>query len=317
VGSLLEVGTGFHPELTGRENIFLNGAILGMKRREIAAKFDQIVEFAGVGKFLDTPVKHYSSGMYVRLAFSVAAHMEPDILLIDEVLAVGDAEFQQKCLGKMDEITRTEGRTILFVSHNLQAIERLCERTVVLDHGRVAFVGETGEAIALYTRSMSARSGEEDLRGRHDRRGTGNVRLTKVSFYDPAGKPVSRAVAGEPLVVGLSYESQGGKPLENCQVNFSWKSAGGQGLFVCSSDLTHPERFDLPPSGEVRCKIPRFPLGKGVYTLGALFRVNMQIEDWVLNAATLECESGDFYGKGSTAAYWPGESVMVEHEWLI
>lgn len=150
VGSLLEVGTGFHPELTGRENIFLNGAILGMKKKEIAKKFDEIVEFSGIEKFLDTPVKYYSSGMYVRLAFSVAAHMEPDILLVDEVLAVGDMEFQKKCLGKMEEITNKRGRTILFVSHNMSAIQNLCKKTVVLNNGQIVFIGNTSEAINHY-----------------------------------------------------------------------------------------------------------------------------------------------------------------------
>jgi len=150
VGSLLEVGTGFHPELTARENIFLNGAILNMSRKEIASKFDQIVEFAGIGKFLDTPVKYYSSGMYVRLAFSVAAHMEPDILLVDEVLAVGDDEFQKKCLGKMEEVTQKSGRTIIFVSHNMKAIERLCQRCVLLEKGKVVAVGPTEEVINKY-----------------------------------------------------------------------------------------------------------------------------------------------------------------------
>jgi len=151
VGSLLEVGTGFHPELTGRENIFLNGAILGMERDQIVKKFDEIVAFSGVEKFLDTPVKYYSSGMYVRLAFSVAAHMEPDVLIIDEVLAVGDSEFQEKCLGKMDEITRKEGRTILFVSHNLGAIKQLCSRCVVLREGKIGFIGKTEDALSFYT----------------------------------------------------------------------------------------------------------------------------------------------------------------------
>jgi lipopolysaccharide transport system ATP-binding protein len=150
VGSLLEVGTGFHPELTGRENIFLNGAILGMKKVEIAKKFDEIVEFAGVEKFLDTPVKYYSSGMYVRLAFSVAAHMEPDILIIDEVLAVGDAEFQKKCLGKMDDITKKEGRTVLFVSHNMGAVQSLCARVILLDQGKLATSGESTQVINTY-----------------------------------------------------------------------------------------------------------------------------------------------------------------------
>ncbi|MDE2038208.1 MAG: ABC transporter ATP-binding protein [Patescibacteria group bacterium] len=150
IGSLLEVGTGFHPELTGRENIFLNGAILGMARREIARKFDEIVTFAGVEKFLDTPVKHYSSGMYVRLAFSVAAHMEPDILIVDEVLAVGDAEFQKRCLGKMDEITKKDGRTILFVSHNMGAIRELCKKTILMENGRIKDVGPTEKVIDGY-----------------------------------------------------------------------------------------------------------------------------------------------------------------------
>jgi lipopolysaccharide transport system ATP-binding protein len=150
VGSLLEVGTGFHPELTGRENIFLNGAILGMTRKEIAKKFDEIVAFAGVEKFLDTPVKHFSSGMYVRLAFSVAAHMEPDILIVDEVLAVGDAEFQKKCLGKMSEITKKDGRTILFVSHNMGAIQQLCTKTILLEKGSVKRHGATEEVITAY-----------------------------------------------------------------------------------------------------------------------------------------------------------------------
>jgi lipopolysaccharide transport system ATP-binding protein len=150
VGSLLEVGTGFHPELTGRENIFLNGAILGIKKKDIIKKFNEIVEFAGIEKFLDTPVKHYSSGMYVRLAFSVAAHMETDILIIDEVLAVGDAEFQKKCLGKMEDITKKEGRTILFVSHNMEAVRELCSKCIQLKNGMVERIGKTDEIINHY-----------------------------------------------------------------------------------------------------------------------------------------------------------------------
>lgn len=150
ISSLLEVGTGFHPELTGRENIFLNSAILGMSRKEIPKKFDAIVEFAGIEKFLDTPVKYYSSGMYVRLAFSVAAHLEPDILLVDEVLAVGDAEFQKKCMGKMEETSKSDGRTILFISHNMTAIRNLCKRSILLDKGKVVMVGNTEDVIEHY-----------------------------------------------------------------------------------------------------------------------------------------------------------------------
>ena len=153
VSSLLEVGTGFHPELTGRENVFLNGAILGMTKKEIVKKFDDIVDFSGVRQFIDTPVKRYSSGMYVRLAFAIAAHMEPDILLVDEVLAVGDAEFQKKCLGKMDEVAKTTGRTILFVSHNMSAIKKLCTRAILLDKGKVIYDGSTDRAVEMYLNS--------------------------------------------------------------------------------------------------------------------------------------------------------------------
>lgn len=150
VASLLEVGTGFHTELTGRENIFLNGAILGMKRYEIREKFDEIVKFSEISKFLDTPVKHYSSGMYLRLAFAIAAHLEPEILLIDEVLAVGDLEFQKKCLGKMEEERQKRGRTILFVSHNIKAVQNLCPRSILLEKGKIAYIGKTKTAIKKY-----------------------------------------------------------------------------------------------------------------------------------------------------------------------
>ncbi len=164
LASLLEVGTGFHPELTGRENIFLNGAILGMSRQDIADKFDAIVSFAGLEQFIDTPVKRYSSGMYMRLAFSVAAHIEPDILLVDEVLAVGDAEFQKKCLGKMEEITGKAGRTVLFVSHNMSAVEKLCQKSILLEKGSVVMVGETRKVIAHYLKREYEKSSEVDSR---------------------------------------------------------------------------------------------------------------------------------------------------------
>lgn len=164
VGSLLEVGTGFHPELTGRENIFLNGSILGMKKKDIIRKFDEIVKFADIEKFLDTPVKYYSSGMYVRLAFSVAAHMETDILIIDEVLAVGDAEFQKKCLGKMNDITKEEERTILFVSHNMEAVEQLCKKCILLKDGQISKIGETDKIIESYQESSTDKKREINMR---------------------------------------------------------------------------------------------------------------------------------------------------------
>ncbi|MEO8637378.1 MAG: ABC transporter ATP-binding protein [Candidatus Taylorbacteria bacterium] len=202
VGSLLEVGTGFHPELTGRENIFLNGAILGMTRKDIALKFDAIVEFAGISKFLDTPVKYYSSGMYVRLAFSVAAHMEPDILIVDEVLAVGDTEFQKKCLGKMEEVTKKEGRTILFVSHNTSAIERLCSKTILLQDGKIKKIGKTADVINYYINSGVATNAinEYQIKDRID------AQITKVSILDKDGTPNAKIPVGENFFIEVDLD---------------------------------------------------------------------------------------------------------------
>jgi len=232
VGSLLEVGTGFHPELSGRENIFLNGAIIGMKRAEIAAKFNQIVQFAGVEKFLDTPVKYYSSGMYVRLAFSVAAHMEPDILVVDEVLAVGDAEFQKKCLGKMNEITHSEGRTILFVSHNMAAIENLCERTIMLKGGRVAKIGPTAEVIEAYLKDSSAGS-DRSLKDRVDRQGNLDLKMTDTYLLDEDGQRIIGGVSGKDLTFAIEYECKPGKQIPGVVIGLSVESQRGEGVFLC------------------------------------------------------------------------------------
>jgi lipopolysaccharide transport system ATP-binding protein len=207
VGSLLEVGTGFHPELTGRENIYLNGAILGMRKKEIERKFDEIVEFSGVEKFLDTPVKRYSSGMYVRLAFSVAAHLEPDILIVDEVLAVGDAEFQKKCLGKMHDVTTKDGRTVLLVSHNMEAIRNLCSRSILLDQGKKVFEGTTEEALRQYgsmqvNRTLKVNKGEHS----QNRRGSGTMSFTSIELLDTNGAERSTFYRNETVRFKMSYK---------------------------------------------------------------------------------------------------------------
>lgn len=201
VGSLLEVGTGFHPELTGRENIFLNGAILGMKKSDITKKFDEIVAFSGIDQFLDTPVKYYSSGMYVRLAFSVAAHMDTDILIIDEVLAVGDAEFQKKCLGKMNEITKTEGRTILFVSHNMGAVRQLCKRCILINKGEIEKVDETNSVIDFYSNNGKNLSSiyEYDV----DNKKSANI--TKISIINQNSNPSSEIPISEYFSIKVEY----------------------------------------------------------------------------------------------------------------
>jgi lipopolysaccharide transport system ATP-binding protein len=205
VASLIEVGTGFHDELTGRENIYLNGSILGMRKREIDARIDQIIDFSGVDKFIDTPIKRYSSGMRLRLGFAVAAHMDPDVLFVDEVLAVGDAEFQKKCLSAMDDL-RSGGRTVLFVSHNMAAIENLCPRTVWIDGGRLRVDGPTDKVIAEYlaTFSESQRTGY-DLEKVENRTGTGAIRFTRVDFLDAQGQPTSVFRSGEPFRARFYY----------------------------------------------------------------------------------------------------------------
>lgn len=205
VASLLEVGTGFHPELTGRENVFLNGAILGMQRREIQRKFDDIVAFSDVERFLDTPVKHYSSGMYLRLAFAVAAYVEPEILLVDEVLAVGDAEFQRKCLAKMHDASRS-GRTVLFVSHNMAAIENLCERAIWIDQGRVREDGLARDVIHHYLSGTSAGArGDGDLSRAERRVGTGEVRFTRFEYLQANGSPAPVIRSGDALRLRLHF----------------------------------------------------------------------------------------------------------------
>lgn len=203
VGSILEVGTGFHPELTGRENIFLNGAILGMKRGEIEKKFDNIAKFSGVEKFLDTPVKHYSSGMYVRLAFSVAAHMDSDILIIDEVLAVGDAEFQKKCLGKMEEITKTQGRTIIFVSHNMTAVSRICDRTILIRKGEIVKDGPTKAVVEAYTSSGLGPTAEKEWKSSAP--GNNIVRLGAVRIKQN-DKVTGTIDIRDPIDIEMEYE---------------------------------------------------------------------------------------------------------------
>jgi lipopolysaccharide transport system ATP-binding protein len=215
IASLLEVGTGFHPELTGRENIYLNGAILGMKKAEIRKKFDEIVEFSGVEKFIDTPVKRYSSGMYVRLAFAVAAHLEPEILVVDEVLAVGDVAFQKKCLGKMSEVSK-QGRTILFVSHNMQAMSQLCTRGIVLERGAKVFDGDIQGAIRKYLSNSIQSSGPVyDLAAIKERRGSRLLEFTKLEIYNH-GELSNNFVIGDDMELRLSVKAH--QPMKNLSI---------------------------------------------------------------------------------------------------
>ena len=316
VGSLLEVGTGFHPELSGRENIFLNGSILGMTRREIVGRFDEIVAFAELERFIDTPVKRYSSGMYIRLAFAVAAHLEPEILLIDEVLAVGDAAFQSKCLGKMGEIAR-RGRTVLFVSHNTAAMLNLCQRGILIDRGRVAMDGPIEPVIRHYLNSLRVAT-PRDLRRCEEREGRGRVRFTRVSFEDGEGNPVEQGVSGQPLVIALEYEARDTGLLPNCRASVAFYDGLGQTLFNCSSELVIQDAIDLPARGTLRCLIPQLPLSQNEYLLTLFLEVNREVEDWIINGIELNVVDGDFYGSGRLYPEgWRGKGVLVPHHWLI
>jgi len=267
VGSLLEVGTGFHPELTGRENIYLNGAVLGMKRIEIQQKFDEIVEFAEIEQFLDTPVKRYSSGMYMRLAFSIAAHLEPEILIVDEVLAVGDVTFRNKCLGKMQDVS-SEGRTILFVSHDMAAIRRLCSRAILLQHGYALVDGDPAGVVARYLTAHCS-SGEPNASidlSHAARRGTGEARFVAVQFSSQSMAAAFRPYSMGPVEFSLVIESDAARSVGSIAVSLRDLS----GLRLVNADTVLIDRSILLRKGKnlVRLKIARLYLNPGVYLLG-------------------------------------------------
>ena len=313
VSSLLEVGTGFHPELTGRENINLNGSILGMNKKEIESKFEDIVEFSGVSKFLDTPVKRYSSGMYVRLAFAVAAHLEPEILLVDEVLAVGDAAFQKKCLGKMSSVSK-EGRTIFFVSHNMAAIQSLCQRTILIDKGQIAFDGDTETAISRYLRDVREES-IINLVERKDRAGNGLVRFTKTWIESDSGEKVDDLLSGSNLKIVLEYESSLEK-IPNLGVSLGLKDPLGTQLSDIGTSVTGVNWENLPPKGKISCSINEIPLNAGHYTYNICGRVNSEIVDWISDAGGFQVVSGDFFGSGKLLGPDQGH-FLFKSEWNI
>jgi lipopolysaccharide transport system ATP-binding protein len=317
VGCLLEVGTGFHGELTGRENIFLNGAILGMTKGEIRKQFDAIIDFAGVEKFLDTPVKRYSSGMYVRLAFAVAAHLNTEILIVDEVLAVGDAEFQKKCLGKMGEISKG-GRTVLFVSHNMAAITNLCSKTIWLRRGEVVLVGETASVVRQYAESMSESTAVSVRQAKEGRSGNGQVRFTDLTLLSEDGKTLPEAVSGRPLRLRLSYEADELKLIPNFRVSVCFFDSVGQVLFNCSSELVPNRLKNIPGSGAVDLMIDKLPLTAGTYQLNLFFEVDGVIADYLLGGVSLNVVDGNFYGAGRDyPPGWEGKGVLVPHSWAI
>lgn len=310
VASLLEVGTGFHPELTGRENIFLNGTILGMTRREVSRQLDAIVDFSGVAQFLDTPVKRYSSGMYVRLAFSVAAHLEPEILIVDEVLAVGDAEFQAKCLGKMDDVART-GRTVLFVSHNVGALRRLCTRGMVLDQGRMVSQDTIQGCIDAYA-GIKAGYMETPPSERTDRSGSGEVVFTDVQILS-RGQERAFHQAGDEMEFVFSLRKN--TPETNHQVLVWFQVMRDEEVaFTGNSELMGWLTLEASEH-RVSCTVPRLPLFGGRYELRIFVMVDGRRSDYLEHAAEFHVEDGHFFPTGKTPR--EKEGILVDQRWRV
>lgn len=316
VASLLEVGTGFHPELTGRENIYLNGAILGMSKVDIRRQFDEIVAFAEVEKFLDTPVKRYSSGMYVRLAFAVAAHLEPEILIVDEVLAVGDAAFQKKCLGKMEDVAEKEGRTVLFVSHQMAAIENLCSRTVFLKSGQLIFDADTQITIKFYLQDLETNTKNTTIASLR-RSGNGKVILTNFSLEDKQGNSLIAASSGEDLILVFSYKVNEKEKVKNVSLGFSIHDMMGNTISIFYSDYKRVTLDLFSKIGKIKVSIPNLPLAQGRYYVGARILENGNEADWPRGfVGSIDVEAGDFYGTGTFAHSGIGP-ILLDGEWSL
>jgi lipopolysaccharide transport system ATP-binding protein len=315
LASLLEVGTGFHGELTGRENVYLNGTILGMKKAEINRRFDEIVEFSGVKDYIDTPVKRYSSGMNVRLAFAVAAHLDPDILIVDEVLAVGDAAFQQKCLGKIGSAAR-EGRTILFVSHNAAAVENLCRRGIVLDKGQVVFDGTQTDALNVYAERTQA--GDIPLTERSDRRGSGGIKVQNIAILGRDRKPAPLVAAGQPTVIAFDYEKMDDRNYQGISLEMMITTMYDTPIFEQTTKLAGFSLENLAPRGRILCFIESLPLTTSSYRISYRLVGNhgYLLLDQIDAAAELHVEGGDFFGTGLLPPPHKGH-VLVAAKWDI
>ncbi|HEV7482396.1 MAG TPA: ABC transporter ATP-binding protein [Solirubrobacterales bacterium] len=313
VGSLLEVGTGFHPELTGRENVFLNGAILGMRRSEIRKRFDEIVEFANMERFLDTPVKRYSSGMQVRLAFAVAAHLEPEILLVDEVLAVGDAAFQRKSLTKMAEVARA-GSTVIFVSHNLATIQALCERAILLERGTVVTDAPVEEAVTGYLRALE-RAASDDLETRTDRDGRAweESKVKRLAIYDGESDEPDVVVGGRGAKIVIEVTEV--LPMMECSLTIL--NSLGHPITTLDNELS--SAADIRDSGSgprIECRVDSLPLIPGRYRVDVLLRGRQEIQDGLQAAAYFDVEPGVINGRPMPSIGADGD-VVLPHTWQL
>jgi lipopolysaccharide transport system ATP-binding protein len=311
IASLLEVGTGFHPELTGRENIYLNGAILGMRKHEITRKFDEIVAFSGVERYIDTPVKRYSSGMYVRLAFAVAAHLEPEILIVDEVLAVGDMEFQKKCLGKMKDVSEKEGRTVLFVSHNMAAVQNLCNKGLLLKHGTVASIdNDIRDTINKYIDTNASVNAERTALNTQTRKGNGVIQFNRIAIIDSdANTEISEIPSGTNVKFRFFFDAKQ-KPLKSVIFSFSINDQLDQRVAFLSNEMINSEiEINDTSKNYIDVTINKIPLAPGTYNMNIFCTVKGDIADWLQQAYYFNIVGGDFYNTGRK--YPDGHGVIL------
>ncbi len=318
IASLLEVGTGFHPELTGRENIFLNGAILGMKKPEIRAKFDEIVDFAGVARYIDTPVKRYSSGMYVRLAFAVAAHLEPDILIVDEVLAVGDAEFQKKAIGKMQDISAGKGRTVLFVSHNMASVEALCTRAVILENGEIVFRGKTKDAIKTYLPKPLDFNKPKILSTTTI--GTGEIKVQEIILKDLNNKKLDSVKTGKSFKIVLKYivNNKYAEHLQNINVSISIFNNNEKRLLNIHNKLAGNayNLMNFKESNKLELTIYDFPIVSGTYFLTYNIYNRYDLIDKLDNFFTLNVHDGLYFNK-KIKKRKDDDEIIINADWIF
>jgi lipopolysaccharide transport system ATP-binding protein len=303
IASLLEVGTGFHPELTGRENIYLNGAILGMTKTEIKDKEGEIIEFSGCQMYVDTPVKRYSSGMRVRLAFAVAAFLEPDILVIDEVLAVGDAEFQKKAIGKMQDISKGDGRTVLFVSHNMAAVKSLCSRAIVLEHGKMVFDGKTDDAVDFY---LSNRTTKPLVFEDFDK----DFGMCKIEFLNAKNEVIDKALVGQEVRLKVTYKNP---DLRILSFSLGFYNEYDEFLFGCRSDVIN--KVFSEKEGQAILSIEKWPVSKGVYSYNSSIHEASIVLEYIKGIGQIVIEEGDFYGYGKLPAA-SKKGFYTNYQWL-
>ena len=288
IASLLEVGTGFHPELSGRENIYLNGAILGMRKNEISRKLDEIIDFSGVERYIDTPVKRYSSGMYVRLAFAVAAHLESEILIVDEVLAVGDAEFQKKCLGKMGDISKGQGRTVLFVSHNMASVQKLCTKGLLIENGRLIKESDINQTIMTY---LQGDSFSNDLINANGRKGNGRIKFQEVRVFGNTENET--VVSGNELNIIIKLYNPENIISSRIRFDMRIEDDFGQRLSWVSSDLVQINENVFPK--DIKIKFPKNQFNNGIYFATIFMTIDGEVTDYIHNAFQIIIESGDFF----------------------